>query len=146
MGYAIIDTSDTENLPRLIKVKYMHLTAPKIGDRLHVLMKRLEKEIEDEMVELICFEDGVFRGANGPALNYVAGLFHLLAAIYEIPIRAPKPTEIKKVICGSGKADKKEVEKAVMTMLSNPPDSFETDHSSDATAIALYGNIKYVQK
>ena len=143
LAYSIIEVLDDETLPRIIKTVYLHLTADKIGDRLHIILKRLEKEIEDELVDLIVFEDSVFRGRNAPALNYVAGIFHLLSAIYNIPIRAPKPTQIKKELTGDGKADKLRVETEVLKRVSNPPASFENDHCSDACGIAIYGYLKY---
>lgn len=143
LAYSIIDTSGKENLPKIVKTKYLHLTSPLIGDRLYLVFRTLEKEIEDELVDLIIFEDGVFRGSNGPALNYVAGIFHLLASIYQIPIQAPKPTQIKKLICGNGKADKKDIELEVLKRVSNPPAYFENNHCSDACGVAIYGYLKY---
>lgn len=149
LGYSIIETDDlpeTQTLVRLIKAEYIYLAADAIGDRLNVVLKRLEKEIEDNLVDMIVFEDSVFKGRNAPGLMYVAGIFHLLSSIYQIPIKNPKPTEIKKEICGSGKGDKKDVEVAVLKWLTNPPASFANDHISDACGIAIYGYLKYVCK
>ena len=147
LGLSLIETFEDESkLPRLIKADYLHLTADKIGDRLNVVLKRLEKEIEDNLVDMIVFEDSVFSGRNAPGLMYVAGIFHLVASIYDLPIRNPKPTQIKKEITGNGKADKHEVEIAILKMISNPPPSFVNDHASDACSIALYGYFKYGQK
>lgn len=144
VGLSIIETyEDKTLLPKLLKAEYIHLTADKIGDRMNVMLKRLEKHIEDDLVDLIIFEDGVFRGSNGPHLNYIAGVFHLAAAIYDVPIKSAKPTQIKKELTGNGKADKNDVEAAVLKMLSNPPEGFVNDHVSDGVGIALYGHIKY---
>lgn len=149
-SHSIIETDDlSETQPTLVtllKIKYIYLTAPKVGDKLNVLKHQLEKDIEDYMVDAIIFEDSVFRGRNAPALNYVAGIFHLLAATYDIPIHDPKPTQIKKLICGDGKADKKWIETEANKWLTNPQVSFENDHCSDSMAIAIYGYLKYYCK
>jgi crossover junction endodeoxyribonuclease RuvC len=144
VGASVIETYEYKaELPKLLKADYIHLTADKIGDRMNVMLKRLEKYIEDDLVDLIIFEDGIFRGANGPYLNYIAGVFHLAAAIYDVPIKSAKPTQIKKELTGNGKADKNDVEAAVLKILSNPPEGFVNDHVSDSVSVGLYWYLKH---
>lgn len=146
LGYSLIETENTSETPtlvKLIKAEYMHLTAPKIGDRLNIVLKRFEKEIEDNMVDMIIYENSVFRGGQAPALYQVAGIFHLVSSIYGLPIFDPKPTQIKKLICGSGKAGKKDIELAANKWLTNPPESYINDHVSDAVSIGVYGYLRY---
>lgn len=126
----------------LIKPVYLHLTADNIGDRLLVLKTRLEKEIEDNLVELIVYEDSKFQGRHAPDLHYICGILWLLGAQYQIPVYRISPTKVKKALCGVGTAGKKEVAFAVMNLLSNPPGSFETDHNSDAVGIGIAHFIK----
>ena len=143
LAYSLIQKSSQVNKYDLIKVEYLKMTQPKIGDRLVQIYSTLEKEIVENKPSAIIFEDGVFRGNNAPALNYVAGVFHLLASKQNLPIYAPKPTEIKKLAVGSGKADKADVEQAVREWLVNPPESFLNDHCSDAICIGIYAYLKW---
>ncbi len=146
VGLSIIETDDLSEVPtlvKLIKAEYIHLSADLIGDRLHVMLKRLEKEVEDNLVDMIVYEESVCKGRNAPGLMYVAGIFHLVASMYGLPIKNPKPTEIKKLITGSGTGDKTEVEIAALKWLTNPPANLTNNHVSDSLAIALYGYLKY---
>jgi Holliday junction resolvasome RuvABC endonuclease subunit len=143
LSYSLIQKSSQPNKYDLIKVEYLKMTQPKIGDRLVQIYNTLEKEIVENKPSAIIFEDGVFRGANAPALNYVAGVFHLLAAKHNLPIYAPKPTEIKKLAAGSGKADKDDVEQAAREWLVNPPVTFLNNHCSDSVLIGIYAYLKW---
>jgi crossover junction endodeoxyribonuclease RuvC len=146
VGFSIIETDDAsekETLVTLVKAEFLYLAADKIGDRLLVVLKRLEKEIEDNLVDLIVYENSVFKGRQAPGLYQVAGIFELLGAIYNIPVYDPKPTQIKKLIADNGKADKKDIEIAANKWLTNPQESFENHHVSDSVSIALYGYLKY---
>lgn len=145
VGMSLIETDDESSKPtlvKLIKADYIHLTADAIGDRLNVMLNRLEKEVEDNLVDMIVYESSVFRGLQAPALYQVAGIFHLVASRYGLPIYDPKPTQIKKLLTGNGKADKKDVEIASNKWLTNPQESFVNDHASDALSVALYGYLK----
>lgn len=121
----------------LIKPIYLYLAADKIGDRLLVMQRRLEKEIEDHLVELLVFEDSKFSGRCAPDLHYCCSIVHLVGAIYNLPVKKLSPSAVKKRITGVGTAGKKEVEDAVKSILSNPPDKFETDHTSDSCAVGI---------
>lgn len=140
LGYAIIDVEEIE--PKqysftLVKPAYMYLAADYIGDRLLVLLKRFEKEIEDNMIDLLVYEDSKFSGRCAPDLHYVCSMVHLSGAIYNLPVKKLSPSAVKKRITGVGTAGKKEVEDAVKKYLTNPPESFETDHTSDGVAIGI---------
>lgn len=117
---------------------YLKLIQPKIGDRLASIKLRL-LDILDKYpkIEAIIFEDSVFRGANAPALNYVAGLFYLIASERNIYIESIKPTQVKKIITGDGKADKIELAKKAASLLPVSDSVFQNDHCSDAVAIGM---------
>jgi Holliday junction resolvasome RuvABC endonuclease subunit len=139
-GYSILEVEEYESKKytfKLIKPEYIKLTADSIGDRLLVLKTRLEKEIEDELVDLIVYEDSKFQGRSAPDLHYVCGLLWLLGAQYQIPVKRISPTRVKKNLCGVGTAGKTEVEFAVLNLLSNPPTGFINDHCSDSCAVGI---------
>lgn len=144
-GYSILEITEDKNEQftfKLIKPVYIKLTADCIGDRLLLLKTRLEKEIEDELVDLIVYEDSKFKGRSAPDLHYVCGILWLLGAIYQIPVKRISPTKVKKALCGVGTAGKTEVEFAVLNLLSNPPASFANDHVSDSVGIGIAHFIK----
>ena len=142
LGFSILDVQQDDSNPKaftftLVKPTYLHLTADLIGDRLLVMKTRFEKEIEDNIVELLVYEDSKFSGKYAPELHYICSIVHLCAATYNLPVRKLSPTAVKKRITGVGTAGKKEVEAAVKNILSNPPETFETSHDADATAIGI---------
>lgn len=136
-AHSILDFDEEEKTFTLVKSVYSNLTADKIGDRLLVLQKRLEKDVEDFLVELIVFENSKFSGKAAQDLNFVCGVMHLVAATYDLPIKWLSPTALKKRITGVGTAGKVEVENAVKKYLTNPPDKFETDHNADSVAVGI---------
>lgn len=121
----------------LLDQNYICLTDKKLGNRLDTIYNLITSKIEEFKPNLLVFEDSVFKGRNAKALNYVCGLVHLASGKYNLDIKSPTPTEIKKKIAGSGKADKLEVDLAVKLKLENPPEKFDNDHLSDSVAIAL---------
>ena len=137
LSYSIIDFDLEEKTFTLIKPVFLYLSADKIGDRLLVIQKRFEKEIEDNLVELIVFENSKFHGKCAQDLNFVCGMMHFMAAVYDIPIRAISPTAVKKLLTGVGTAGKVEVDNAVKTYLTNPPATFENDHCSDSCGVGV---------
>ncbi len=75
---------------------------------------------------------------SGITLGKVTGVLLLAAyksgaSIYEIPVK-----EAKKLISGTGSADKYQVEKSVRHFL-NHPEEIRPFHSSDALALAIAG-------
>ena len=136
-AHSILNFDEEQKTFTLVKSVYTHLAADKIGDRLLVLQKRLEKDVEDHLVDLILFENSKFSGKFAQDLNFVCGIMHLVAATYNLPIKWMSPTALKKGITGVGTAGKKEVDDAVKNYLTNPPARFETNHESDAAALGV---------
>lgn len=142
LSLSILDVEQDDINPKqftftLIKSIYIYLAADYIGDRLLVMKTKFEKEIEDNLIELLVFEDSKFAGKAAPDLHYVCGIVHLCGAQYQIPVKKLSPTAVKKRVTGVGTAGKAEVESAVKNILSNPPVSFETDHNSDSVAVGI---------
>jgi crossover junction endodeoxyribonuclease RuvC len=140
-GYSIlsVDFADIKNPQfELIKPAYIYLQADFIGDRLLTLFSRLCLEVENFCVEEIIFEDAPFQGKFAPDLHGITAVLKMIAAQYQIPIQRLTPTQVKKILTKNGKADKKQVESAVLNFLSNPPmTKFETDHTSDAVGVGI---------
>lgn len=71
-------------------------------------------------------------------LGEVRGVICLAAQEQGIPIVEVKPTEVKSALTGSGRADKKQMERAIRQLL-KIEDPIGSSHAGDALALALTG-------
>ena len=62
----------------------------------------------------------------------------LLSAMKNIPVIEPKPNQIKLKLCGTGKADKKQIQLTVQSIL-NLESMPRPDDTADALAAAITG-------
>lgn len=69
-------------------------------------------------------------------LGQARGVVLLTPSLYQIPVAEYTPNQIKKMIVGSGHADKNQVDMMMRTLLKNVPEKIPAD-ASDALAIAL---------
>ena len=116
-----------------------------LGDRLDCIYSKLCELLNNENPALIVIED-IFSLARYPksglSLGQVSGVIQLAAArtkisTVEIPVR-----ETKKVLTGSGSANKHQLEKAVRHVL-NLSAPIRPFHASDALALALIGLYRF---
>jgi crossover junction endodeoxyribonuclease RuvC len=68
----------------------------------------------------------------------VRGVIFLAAQEKDIPVVEVRPTEVKSALTGSGRADKKQIERAIRQLL-KIEGSLGSSHAGDALAIALTG-------
>jgi crossover junction endodeoxyribonuclease RuvC len=66
----------------------------------------------------------------------------LLAAQSGLPVLEPKPTQVKMAVCGSGAADKTQVQRMVQRLLSLD-EIPKPDDAADALAAAVAGLAYY---
>lgn len=139
-GYSILKKLENKKY-ELVKTNFLNLVDLDIATKLTTILRTLKKDIQEHKIELLVFENSVFRGSNAALLNYVCGLTYVLSGTFNLPVKDVTPTQVKKRVTGNGKATKKEVELAVNTFLSNPPESYLNDHCSDAVAIGIAGTL-----
>lgn len=89
-------------------------------------------------VDAVAVEDLYF-GANvvsAMAVGQARGVVLLAAGQRGIPVHAYTPQQVKGAVCGSGRADKRQVATMVARLLcmAGPP---RPDHAADALAVAL---------
>ncbi|ABY46794.1 crossover junction endodeoxyribonuclease RuvC [Bacillus mycoides] len=136
-GIAIIDIVDGE-LRIVHKQRIKTNPKQRHGERLHKIATELKSIlIEYQPFDTIIREQGFSRFAKTTqALFKVVGVSDLVLRDYAIV--EISPTTIKLVMTGDGKADKKEVEKAVRKIMRLDDDYiFISDDESDACAIIL---------
>lgn len=107
--------------------------------------RRLER-IHSSLAELIAWHEpaalaieDVYFGKNvrsAMAVGQASGVSMLAAAQCAVPCFAYTPQAIKMAVCGSGAADKRQVQRMVGTLLSLPEPP-TPDHAADALAVAI---------
>lgn len=124
--------------PHLITAGHVKPDAKKShGYRLKQIQEILAKLREDYEYKKVIRERGFSRFPPvTQTLFKVVGLSDLVFNSFDI-VEIP-PTTVKKLVTGNGKADKKDVEQAVRTLLRLGPNvQFATDDESDAAAVCL---------
>jgi crossover junction endodeoxyribonuclease RuvC len=92
-----------------------------------------ETKPDEIAIERVLFQSNV---STAMSVAQVSGLVHSVAAHFSIPVTEYSPTEVKNAITGDGKADKKQIQSMIMTLLHLTKAPQPAD-ASDAIAIAL---------
>jgi len=118
-----------------------------LPERLDIIFSKLLRVLKDEKPDLMIVED-VFSlqkyPKSGIMLGKVIGVVLLSSFQSNIPVLEIPVREAKKILTGSGNADKGQLEKAVRSLLHHP-EQIRPDHASDALALALIGLYRYGQ-
>ncbi|MDR0653565.1 MAG: crossover junction endodeoxyribonuclease RuvC [Synergistaceae bacterium] len=124
LGYGVISTSPES--PAAI--------------RLDEIFRGVEEKISSHRPDVIAVERLYF-GRNTTTAEMVwqaRGVVLLAAARFGLVPYEPKPSEIKLAVCGSGSADKRQVQGMVRNLL-NLPETPKPDDAADALAAAITG-------
>ena len=116
-----------------------------LPDRLELIYTRLLPVLEKEKPDLMVVEE-VFSlqryPASGINLGKVAGIVLLAGSHLGIPVREIPVREAKQVLTGNGNASKKQLERAVRSILDRR-EPISPDHASDALGLALIGLYRF---
>jgi crossover junction endodeoxyribonuclease RuvC len=108
------------------------------GARLAVIHARVAELLDEHRPEAVAVEELYF-GANvrsAFAVGQARGVVLLAAGQRAIPCWSYTPQQIKGAVCGSGRADKRQVQRMVQTLLSLA-ELPRPDHAADALAVAI---------
>ena len=115
-------------------------TAPSMAaeERLAVIHRSLSELIDWHEPKAMALEDLFFGKNVASALNVgeARGVTLLAAAKHTVPCFDYTPQAVKKAVCGSGSADKGQVQRMVATLL-GLPEPPAPDHAADAFAVAI---------
>lgn len=106
--------------------------------RLAQLFTRLGEVLDEHAPEAVALESLYF-GANvrsAMAVGQARGVALLAAGVRSIPCHDYTPQQIKSSVCGSGAADKAQVQRMVQALLALPSPP-RPDHAADALAVAI---------
>jgi crossover junction endodeoxyribonuclease RuvC len=112
--------------------------------RLLYLYDALGERLDDCSPDFMCVER-LFFGRNITTAEYVwqaRGVVLLLAAQRNLPVLEPKPNQIKMAVCGTGTADKTQIQRMIQKVL-GLDEIPKPDDAADALAIALTGLAFY---
>lgn len=115
-------------------------TDPKLAleRRLVDIHRRVQGLIEEHQPSALAAED-IFFGVNvrtAFAVGQARGAVMLAAGEAGIPCFTYTPQAIKKGVCGSGQADKGQIQRMVQRLLALP-ELPHSDHAADALAVAI---------
>lgn len=80
-----------------------------IEDRIYDIYNQLEMLYKQYSYEIICIEEPCFNGENGAKLNRVLGMLYVLIGKYNLKYLTYNPKTMKKMVTGTGNANKKDV-------------------------------------
>jgi crossover junction endodeoxyribonuclease RuvC len=112
--------------------------------RLLRLYQALGEQLENCSPDFMCVER-LFFGRNITTAEFVwqaRGVVMLLAAQKNLRVLEPKPNQVKMAVCGTGTADKPQMQKMVQRLLGLDAIP-KPDDAADALAIALTGLTYY---
>jgi crossover junction endodeoxyribonuclease RuvC len=108
------------------------------GARLADIYTRVCALLDDYRPDALAVEDLYF-GANARsafAVGQARGVIILAAGQRGLPCRSYTPQQVKGAVCGSGRADKHQVQRMVQALLALT-DLPRPDHAADALAVAI---------
>ena len=108
------------------------------GARLAHIHARVGALLDEHAPDVVAVEDLYF-GTNARsafAVGQARGVVVLAAGQRGIPCRSYTPQQIKGAVCGSGRADKDQVQRMVQALLALT-DLPRPDHAADALAVAI---------
>jgi crossover junction endodeoxyribonuclease RuvC len=137
-GFGVVRVSGTQMVALdggVIEDESGNLTPSKRLDRIH---RALSELIEWHEPEALAVEELYF-GRNvqsAIAVGQARGVALLAAAQRGVPCFDYTPQAVKMAVCGSGGADKKQVQRMVAALL-RLPEPPHPDHAADALAVAI---------
>ena len=109
-----------------------------LEQRLAIIHARVCELIAEHAPDAMAVESLYFGGnaRSAFAVGQARGVVLLAAGAARLPCFSYTPQQIKQAVCGSGRADKDQVQRMVATLLCLPePPS--PDHAADALAVAI---------
>jgi crossover junction endodeoxyribonuclease RuvC len=106
--------------------------------RLRAIHDRVAALIDEHHPDALALED-VYFGTNAYsafAVGQARGVVMLAAGQRGVPCASYTPQQVKGAVCGSGRADKHQVQRMVQALLALP-DLPRPDHAADALAVAV---------
>lgn len=140
IGLGLIESANGQNVTAIEWLTIETSSADTLSTRLAEIAKDLGEYIREAQPELVVVEKLYFATNEKTAIDVAHARGVILAAVASarIPVLEPTPPQLKSCITGDGRADKKQMEKMIVTLfhLDSIP---KPDDAADALALAAYG-------
>jgi crossover junction endodeoxyribonuclease RuvC len=113
-------------------------SAQALERRLATIFTRIEELLDEHEPAAVALEELYFGGnvSSAMAVGQARGVVMLAAGRRGIACSGYTPQQIKGAVCGSGRADKGQVQRMVQAVLALPEPP-KPDHAADALAVAI---------
>lgn len=140
IGIGLIEATSKNDIKVLDWLTIETPAGEETPNRLKEIAKDLANLLEENKPELAVVEKIFFAKNEKSAINVAQarGVILQMLASRSIPIIEPTPIQIKSVITGDGRADKRQIQNMLMRTL-NLQEVPKPDDAADAIAMALYG-------
>jgi len=142
LGYGVVDTAPKPNkLKPFTSITYGFISTPKdtpIGERLTHIQRELRVLLRLYKPDVVCVET-IFFFRNQKTIIQIGQVHGVLALTFHqarVPLHRYAPLQIKNVLTGNGKAEKKHIEIAVKKILGIKT-KIRPDDAADGLAVAL---------
>ncbi|MBI2594569.1 crossover junction endodeoxyribonuclease RuvC [Candidatus Curtissbacteria bacterium] len=150
-GYGVIRHRNSDVEFRIDLIDYGCIVTPKDKEmplRLYSIQKDIKRLLKQHKPDCVIVEQ-LFFGANSRtamSVGQARGVVLSAAAGYRIPVFEYQGLHVKSILTGSGRADKKQIQKSVMKYLGKrklkKPINGYLDDAADALAVAICHVLK----
>jgi crossover junction endodeoxyribonuclease RuvC len=136
-GFGVVDCQDSKS--SIVAAGVVRTPAKQeLKLRLHTIYRDLEKIIRQHSPQAVAVEQLYFARnvTTAMSVSQARGAVLLLAAEYKLPVAEYTPLQVKQSVTGYGRADKKQMQEMVKTLLGLKTIP-RPDDAADALAIAI---------
>lgn len=160
-GFSVVKLQEDDEVEVLVSGTIITKSDYPLPQRMLILFTEISKLVEEYQPDIIGCEklffnphqkDGKTKGGRNKSAsivytNIATGLLYLIAGQHNLPLKEFVPGTVKKFLTGNGRAEKEEVEEAVIEAVLNnkteiSSETLKTSHESDAIAIGIT-SVKY---
>ena len=135
-GFSVVDFNDDGQLD-LLYCENIITKSKGFTDKLVEYSLHFEQLLNKYSPSVFVYEEPIMKGQVGAKLNQVIGIMRCLAKKQNLIEKSYTPTEMKKIVTGSGKSEKDEIIAAVQKVFPNRVFSKDENHAADSLGLFL---------
>ena len=142
IGLGLVDAPTPHDIEVIEWLTIETAAGTSVPSRLEELYVNLHEFLEEAKPNLAVVERLFFQTNVKTAMDVAQarGVILLALAEHDIPVIEPSPLQLKSAIAGDGRADKKQMQRMLVTIL-KLQEIPQPDDAADALAMAVYGAI-----
>jgi crossover junction endodeoxyribonuclease RuvC len=135
-GFSIVDFNDKGQLD-LLYCENIITKSKGFTDKLVEYSLHFEQLLNKYSPSVFVYEKPIMKGQVGAKLNQVIGIMRCLAKKRDLIEKSYTPTEMKKIVTGSGKSEKEDVIAAVQKVFPSKVFTKDENHAADSLGLFL---------